>query len=56
MHTASNLVAVIASETGILDFIYDSTAMFYGLTFVCCVIVVAMIYLIELYVRPYTEE
>ena len=56
MHTASNLVAVIASETGILDFIYDSTAMFYGLTFVCCVIVVAMIYLIEHYVRPYTEE
>lgn len=56
MHMASNLLAVIASETGILDFIYSSTSMFYGSTLICCAIVVAMIYLIELYVRPYTEE
>ena len=55
MHMASNLLAVIASETGILDFMYNSISMFYGSTFICCAVVVAMIYLIELYVRPYTE-
>lgn len=56
MHMTSNIAAVIASETGILDFMYDSAAVFYGVTFVCCVIVIFMIYLIELHVRPYTEE
>lgn len=55
MHMASNLVAVTASETGVLDFIYGSQGMLYGVTFVCCVVLVAMIYLIEVYVRPYTE-
>lgn len=56
MHMSSNLVAVFASETGCLDFMYSSVGMFYGATFVCCAIVIAMIYLIELYVRPVTEK
>lgn len=56
MHISSNLIAVIASETGVLDFMYSSTGAFYGSTLVCCVIVIAMIYLIELYVRPVTEK
>lgn len=55
MHMASNVTAVLASETGILDFMYGSRSSFYVWTFVCCAAVVAMIYLIELYVRPYTE-
>lgn len=56
MHISSNLIAVIASETGMLDFMYNGIGAFYGSTFVCCVIVIAMIYLIELYVRPITEK
>lgn len=56
MHMCSNLVAVAASETGVLDFMYSSMGMFYGATFVCCVILVAVIYLIERYVRPVTEK
>lgn len=56
MHMSSNLVAVFASETGVLDFMYSSAGMFYGATFFCCVVLIAMIYLIELYVRPVTEK
>lgn len=56
MHMASNMIAVIASETGVLKFMYGSVGMFYGFTFVCCLIVVAVVYLIERYVRPVTEE
>lgn len=56
MHMASNVTAVLASETGILDFMYAGQSAFYVSTFICCVIVVAMIYLIELYVRPFTEK
>lgn len=55
MHIASNVVAVIGSETEILNFMYGSEAVFYGFTFICCAVLVAMIYLIELYVRPFTE-
>lgn len=56
MHMASNIVSVAASETGILDFMYSSQSMFLISTFVCCVLVVAMFYLVEMYVRPITEK
>ncbi|MDD7389876.1 MAG: CPBP family intramembrane metalloprotease [Lachnospiraceae bacterium] len=56
MHMASNLIAVLASETGVLDFMYAGQSVFYVSTFICCAVVVAMICLIELYVRPYTES
>ncbi|MGN0293696.1 MAG: lysostaphin resistance A-like protein [Lachnospiraceae bacterium] len=55
MHMASNVAAVLASETKILDFMYAGQSSFYVSTFICCAVVVAMIYLIEVYVRPYTE-
>lgn len=56
MHMASNLVSVVASETGILDFLYVDFVIFLAATFVCCLLVVGMFYLIERYVRPITEQ
>lgn len=55
MHMFSNITAVIASETGILNFMYSGKIMFYAVTFICCLLVVAVIYLIEMYVRPLNE-
>ncbi len=56
MHMASNLVSVIASETGILDVLYKDFVVFLTATFICCLLVVGMFYLIERYVRPITEQ
>ena len=56
MHMSSNLMAVAASETHMLDFMYSSTGAFYIATFVFCIVIIGVIYLIERYVRPVTEE
>lgn len=56
MHMSSNLIAVLATETGILDFMSKSKVIFYAFTMICCVILIALIYLIERYVRPITEK
>lgn len=56
MHMASNLVSVVASETGILDVLYKDFWVFLTATFICCLLVVGMFYLIERYVCPITEQ
>lgn len=55
VHISSNFVAVIAGETGILDFMYGDQMIFYTVTFVCSMVLVAMVYCIERYVEPYTR-
>lgn len=55
VHISSNCVAVIAGETGVLDFMYGNQMTFYTVTFVCSMVLVAMVYCIERYVEPYTR-
>lgn len=55
LHISSNMVAIVGSETGILDFMYTGPVAFYASTFLCCLLVVFMIYLIERYIRPITD-
>lgn len=56
MHMSANILSVVASETSILDFVYQNQMVFYTVTFICCLIVIGAVYMIEMYVRPITEE
>lgn len=50
-HMAANLLSVLGSETGALDWMYGSLGVFWGVTVICCLLIVVMVYLIERFVH-----
>lgn len=56
IHIASNLMAIFATETGVLDFMYEGQSSLFMVTLASCMIITCMIYLIERFVRPITGE
>ena len=50
-HVAANLIAVLGSETGILNFMYRSRTVFLITTFGLGLVLLASVYLIEVRVR-----
>ena len=55
MHVAANLLATVSTETSILRFAYSTDMGMYLSTFVCLLILAIVLYMIECYVRPYSE-
>lgn len=56
IHIASNLMAVFATETGVLDFMYEDQSILFMITLAGCMIITCMIYLVERFVQPITGE
>lgn len=56
IHIASNLMAIFATETGVLDFMYEEQSSLFMVTLAGCMIITCMIYLIERFVQPITGE
>ncbi len=50
-HGAANLVSVAVSELGLLDWAYRSAGTFWGMTVLCCGLLILMVYLIERFVH-----
>ena len=50
-HMAANLLSVLGSETGALDWMYGSLGVFWGVTVICWLLIVVIVYLIERFVH-----